>query len=142
MAAPETTTEVSATARRLIGQYGWQLLGANELATLAGAEAGAPPTACYSAAGRALYAACVAGSELGATEADRQRQAVAYADLGRYLSVLAGRLPLRRRRGSGGWGAGRAADGVRDSACVPAAGGVSGVGSHHPAAAGICRVAP
>ena len=94
MAAPETTTEVSATARRLIGHYGWQWLGATALAQLAGAEAGAPTQACYSAMSRAIYAACVAGSALGAPAATRQRQAVAYEDLRRYLTVLAGRLPL------------------------------------------------
>jgi len=94
MAAPETTTEVSATARRLIGHYGWQLLGMRELAELAGAEAGAPPAACYSAMGRALYAACVAVAAPGATAAARQRQVVAYEDLRRYLTVLARRLPL------------------------------------------------
>jgi len=94
MATTETAQEPAATARRLIGQYGWQLLGATALAQLAAAEAGAPTAACYSAMGRNLYAACRDGSAPGATAADRQRQAVAYSDLGRYLTVLAGRLPL------------------------------------------------
>ncbi|MDQ2809614.1 MAG: hypothetical protein M3Z04_22295 [Chloroflexota bacterium] len=75
-----------ATARRLIGQYGWQLLGAGELGTLAATEAGAPRSACYSAYSRALYSAC-------GSVADPRRQAAAWGDLGRYLHVLAVRLP-------------------------------------------------
>lgn len=77
-----------------MGQYSWQLLGATELAQFAGAEVGAPTAACYSAASRAVYAACGAGSAPEATAADRQRQVVAYEDLRRYLTVLARQLPL------------------------------------------------
>jgi len=69
MATTETVQEPATTARRLIGQYGWQLLGATALAQLAAAEAGAPTAACYSAMGRALYAACGTGSGPGATAA-------------------------------------------------------------------------
>jgi len=94
METAETAQEIAATARRLIGQYSWQMLGATTLAQLAAAEAGAPTAACYSAMGRALYTACGAGSGPGATAADRRRQAVAYSDVGRYLTMLARQLPL------------------------------------------------
>ncbi|MDQ2807988.1 MAG: hypothetical protein M3Z04_13925 [Chloroflexota bacterium] len=86
METEDTPDTLPATARRLIGQYSWQLLGARELVTLAATEAGAPRSACYSAYSRALYAACGAAT-------DPRRQAAAWSDLGRYLHVLAVRLP-------------------------------------------------